>query len=611
MPPIEEEEAPLLSGAGTKEPGVPTAAQPGVQQQQLAPGQQGQTGGAGPTPMEEAGVRRSSRSTAGKPPDRYSPGQPTAVVTAANGVAAAGVSTTASAASGAGIKEPASYGEAITSPQGPFWRDAMDEEMAAHASHETWRLEKPPPGAKVIGGKWVYAIKYGSSGELERFKARYVAKGCSQTKGVDFNEVFAPTGKSATLRALLAVAAAKGYVIHQLDVKTAYLYGELKETVYMKQPEGYHSGDPEMVCRLMKALYGTRQGAREWHNKLKEVFEEMGYTVAIADPSLFVANMGDIWVIVHVDDMLIAAPSHEAANGVKATLGTKFEVKDLGVASFFLGMEIEQRDGEIVLSQRRYTKEILEQFGMAEAAPAASPLEPGFQWGRSGEGEEPFADGSEYRSVVGALLYLANNTRPDLAHAVGMLARHMAAPGAAHWAAAKRVLRYLKGTASMGLHFGGTQEPWFDGYSDSDWGQDLTRRSTTGYIFTLNGGAVSWSSKRQQTVATSTMEAEYQAASSASREGLWLRQLGCDFGLGMRPIRVYSDNSAALGLIRNPIVSNRSKHIDISHHFVRERQLRNEVIYEYIPTASNVADVFTKALPVGDFVRYRAQMGVR
>ena len=622
-----------LTGRGdqAQQPGVPAPPQAAPAPQQPAPAgqqamqqaQQGVGGEADPggaAPQEAAprlGVRVSQRANKGVPPERY---RSAAVAAVADGAAAAGVTATSGGSGGnggsskaCGIPVPQTYEEAMGSDQREQWQLAMDEEMACLLERGTWRLVEPPPGAKVIKGKWVYSLKLGPKGELERFKARYVAKGCSQREGVDYTEVFAPTGRSTTLRSLLAIAAAERYVVHQLDVKTAYLYGDIEEEVYVQQPPGYVT-DASLACRLEKALYGTRQGARAWNKKLTEEMREMGFEPTAADPSLFVGWVetaeGSVRVLVHVDDMLIAAPTHGAAEAFKAALGAKFAVKDLGVAKFFLGMEIEQRDGEIVLSQKRYSREIVEEFGMGGAAPAETPMEPGFQWGRSGE-DEPFEDGDRYRSAVGALLYLANNTRPDLAFSVGVLARHMAAPSVANWAQVKRVLRYVKGTADKGLHFGGQKEPWFEGYSDSDWGQDPSRRSTTGYVFTLNGAAVSWQSTRQRTVATSTMEAEYQAAASASREGLWLRQLGGDFGLGLGKVQVWGDNSAALSLIKNPIVSNRSKHIDIVHHFVRERHVRGEVVYEYCPTASNVADVLTKALPVGDFVRFRAQLGVR
>jgi hypothetical protein len=530
--------------------------------------------------------------------------------------AAASAVFQAEAAAGAGntdIRVPTTFEEAMASPQAEQWRQAMDEEMESQMEHGTWQLEYPPPGQKVIGVKWVFDLKRLPNGGIDRFKARLVAKGCSQREGVDFTEVFAPTGKAASLRALLAGVAAKGYVMHQVDVRTAFLNGKLEEVVYTQQPPGYHNGNPRVACRLEKALYGLRQGARAWHEALREELENLGYRAAESDPSLFVSANDQVWILVHVDDMFIAAPDHRAAGVVKSKIATKFDIKDLGEARVYLGMEITRSGGIIKLSQQAYTQELLERFGMADAAPKATPLSPGFRFQNPGESDrEQLADGSEFRSVIGALMYLATNTRPDIAQAVGVLARHMAKPTEEHWAAAKGVLRYLVGTKEMGLYFGGESAPKFEAYSDADWAGDLgSRRSTTGYVFKLNGAAVSWSSKLQATVAASSTEAEYQASASACREGLWLRKLAGDLGMGLETMQVMGDNQAALSLIRNPIVSGRSKHIDVLHHFVREREARGEVRFSYCPTNSNVADVFTKALSEGKFAQFRAELGVR
>ena len=481
------------------------APEPGVQQEQ------GQV---------EAVLRRTTRANAGVPRQRY---DPTVTVVA---VASAEVAAEAAAGAGStGIHVPEMYEEAMTSPQSDLWRQAMDEEMASQMAHDTWRLETPPPGQKVIGVKWVYDLKRLPNGGIDRFKARLVAKGYSQWAGVDFNEVFAPTVKSASLRALLAVVAAEGFVLHQVDVRTAFLNGKLEETVYMQQPLGYFSGDPRMACRLEKALYGLRQGARAWHEALRSELEKMGYDVAESDPSLFIANResaaGRVWILVHVDDMLIAALDHKAAGAVKSAIAAKFDIKDLGEARVYLGMEITRSGGIITLSQRTFTQEVLERFGMADSDPNITPLSPGFRFQNPGESNrKPLEDGSEFRSAVGALMYLATNTRPDIAQAVGALARHMAKPTEEHWAAAKGVLRYLAGTKEMGLYFGGESALKFEAYSDADWAGDLgTRRSTTGYVFKLNGAAVSWSSKLQATVAASSTEAGFQASASACREG--------------------------------------------------------------------------------------------
>lgn len=462
--------------------------------------------------------------------------------------------------------------------------------------------------------KWVFTLKRDADGNIERYKARLVAKGFQQREGVDFNEVFAPVSKHATLRTFLAVVAERGLHLHQLDVKTAFLNGDLEETIYMKQPAGYEQGGPRTVCRLRKAIYGLRQAPRAWHIKLHATLEKMGFRASKADASLFVRGHGDdaVYLLVYVDDILIASKHLAAVAAVKAELGSIFTVRDLGEAKFFLGMEITRNpvDGTIKLSQARATRDLLSKFGMDEAKIKGTPMSTATRLTRGGSKE---VDKTQvpYMELVGSLLYLASCTRPDIAQAVGALSRYMAHPTEHHWSTAKGVLRYLASTPDVGIVFkrGGCT---LVGYCDADYAGDIdTRRTTTGYVFLMGDGAVSWCSKLQPTVALSTAEAEYMAAASAVKEALWLRKLLCDFTLSSKqPVPILCDNQAALKLLVNPIVSSRSKHIDVLHHFARERVARGEVSFTYCPTDRMIADSLTKAVPEHKFLSCSSGMGL-
>lgn len=506
--------------------------------------------------------------------------------------------------------EPSTYHEAIAAPDAPDWQKAMDEEMASLKANDTWTLEPLPPGVKPIPVKWVYKVKRDSSGNVERYKARLVAKGFAQRKGIDYDEVFAPVSKHTTLRCLLAKAAAEGLHVHQLDVKTAFLNGILEEEIWIQQPLGYSEGGPGMACRLKKSLYGLKQAPRAWHKRFKTELEGLGLCASSADPGLFILEGGVMYILIYVDDALVISACDMRIKDMKGKLMSIFEMRDLGEVQHFLGMEVarDKGRGTIKLSQRRLASEMVARFGLSEAKGRDIPLSPSLKLCRGEDGldQEQFP----YSELVGGLLYLSICTRPDIAEAVGVLARYMSKPTMEHWQAAKGVLRYVVGTVGFGLVFT-KDKAGLACYCDADYAGDIdTRRSTTGYVILLHGGAVSWSSRLQPTVAASTSEAEYMAASSVVKEVLWLRVLLGELGYPYKTITISCDNQGAIKLLKNPIASQRSKHIDIMHHFVRERVARGEVAFQYCDTTRMVADIMTKPLPVSKFVFCRDHMGI-
>ena len=499
----------------------------------------------------------------------------------------------------------------------------MDEEMQSLLGNSTWVLEPTLPfGAHVIPVKWIYKLKRGSDGQVQRFKAWLVAKGFKQVPGVDFNEIYAPVSKHATLRALLAITAMEDLELNHLDVKTAFLNGDLDEVIYMQQPPGYVTGSPGTTCRLLKSLYGLRQAPRAWHLKLKSTLETLGYTPTASDPGIYVSKRpeGNVYLGVYVDDILPAAKTPAVQLEVKEQLSAIFDIRDLGPASHFLGMRITRDRPALTLKidQATMTKDLILKFSLSDAKFKSIPADPDSRLSAAVSDSEILDPALyPYAELVGSLLYLSVVTRPDISYSVGVLSRYMSKPTLAHWNAAKAVLRYLASTPEYGIVYSPSPGPSHSksllGFCDADYAGDLdTRRSTTGYMFTLHSGAISWNSRLQPTVAVSTAEAEYMAAAAAVKEALWLRTLLSELGVcSLGPVTLLTDNQASLSLLKHPISSQRSKHIDVIHHFARERVTRGEVVFHYIPTADMTADIMTKPLALPKFKHFRSLMGVK
>jgi transposase InsO family protein len=552
------------------------------------------SGGTSPPPAPIPATRTSARTNRGVPATRYAEEY---------GARANAAEVT--------ITEPENLTEALKSEYSSFWKEAADEEYKSLLSNDTWTLETPPPGVKPIPVKWIFKVKKDATGHFERFKARLVVKGFRQREGVDYNEVFAPVSKYTTVRTLLAKAAAEDLEVQQIDIKTAFLHGELEEDIYMEQPPGYEEGPPGTACKLTKSLYGLKQAPRAWYMKLNEELKDIGFIPSIADPGLFtLANKGsNIYVLIYVDDILIAGKDPATVEKVKTTILEKFEGRDLGEVTSFLGINIarDRSRGEVKLDQSGMIKAIIQEFKLEDAKTRTTPLTPSTKLSKN-EGDELDKTVYPYATLVGKLMFLTVATRPDLAYSVGTLARFLSQPTTTHWQAAKGVLRYLAYTKDKGIVYRGsagtavstpyTPTPTLTGFCDADYAGDLdTRKSTTGYLFVLSNGAISWNSKRQPTVAASTTEAEYMAAAAAVKEALWLRKLCESMDIPINPVKIHCDNQSAIKLLRNPIFSVRSKHIDVAHHFARERVQSKEVEFSYVPTTEMAADVLTKVLP--------------
>ena len=507
-------------------------------------------------------------------------------------------------------EEPASVEEAMTEE---CWRQAMQTEMKAIEDNRTWEVAELPAGQKAIGLKWVFKVKKDANGKILKHKARLVAKGYAQVQGVDFDEVFAPVARIETVIVLLALAAEGGWQVHHMDVKSAFLNGDLTETVFVRQLPGFVVGKGDKVLKLRKALYGLRQAPRAWNSKLDKELIALGFVRSKLEHAVYRrSNKGSFLLVgVYVDDLVICGPSVNDISQFKKEMMRKFNMSDLGLLSYYLGIEVKQGADGITLSQSAYAVKILENAGMLNCNPTATPMEARLKLGKREEDEvvRPF----EYRSIIGSLRYIVN-TRPDLAFSVGVVSRFMEAPSRAHWGAVKQILRYLKGTTGYGCKYGrGTEaKPLLLGYSDSDFAGDAAdRKSTTGVVYFLGSNLVAWASQKQRIVALSSCEAEYVAAAVAACQGVWLSQLIGDLlGTKEAPVKLLMDNKSAIALSKNPVHHDRSKHIDTKFHFIRECIAEGKVEVDHIGTAEQLADIFTKALGRAKFQEMRRALGV-
>jgi hypothetical protein len=372
----------------------------------------------------------------------------------------------------------------------------MSDEYQALVANGTWKLVPRPPGVNVVSGKWIFKHKYQSDGTLAQHKARWVVRGFSQQYGIDYDETFSPVVKPATIRTVLSIAASRHWPIHQLDVKNAFLHGHLNETVYCQQPPGFvDPSAPDSVCLLQKSLYGLKQAPRAWYQRFAAYIRQLGFISSASDTSLFIYKDGSsiAYLLLYVDDIVLTASTSDLLQRIIAQLHSEFAMTDLGILHHFLGISVTRTTDGLFLSQRQYAVDLLQRAGMTECHPTATPVDSKSKL--SASDGKPVADPSEYRSLAGALQYLTL-TRPDIAYAVQQVCLFMHDPRESHLALIKRILRYVKGTLSEGLHLGSGSIDSLTAYSDADWaGCPDSRRSTSGFCVYLGDNLVSWSSK--------------------------------------------------------------------------------------------------------------------
>ena len=397
-----------------------------------------------------------------------------------------------------------------------------------------------------------------------------------------------------------------------MDVETAFLNGNLDEEIYMVQPEGYGiPGKEHLVCKLKKSLYGLKQSSRCWNTVFKKYMESNKFKQSTADPCVYIRTAETMIIVaVYVDDLIVIAETEEEMKKVKQNLSARFKMKDMGKLHYCLGITIEQDSEQkcLWMHQKQY---ILKKFGLSEAKPVSTPADLSTKLERD-DGVSKDVDYISYQSMVGSLLYAAMATRPDIAQAVRVVSKFNLKPNQAHLTAVKRIFRYLKGTVSLGLRYQKSEDGVLVGYSDADWAGDQDdRHSTTGNLFMMARGPITWLSKKQGIVALSTTEAEYVALSTATQESVWLRRLLMDLNAFPNgPTVLMEDNQGAIAVAKNPIAHARTKHIDIRYHYIREAVQEQTIELKYCPTNEMLADILTKPLSKGQFEILRQAMGM-
>ncbi|GKA01962.1 retrovirus-related pol polyprotein from transposon TNT 1-94 [Tanacetum coccineum] len=469
------------------------------------------------------------------------------------------------------IFEPKNYKDALTQA---CWIEAMQEELHEFERLEVWELVPPPDKAFVITLKWIYKVKLDELGGILKNKARLVARGYRQEEGIDFEESFAPVARLEAIQFFLAFAAHMNMVVYQMDVKTTFLNGNLREKVYVSQPDGFvDPNKPNYVYKLKKALYGLKQAPRAWYDMLSSFLISNDFSKGSVDPTLFIRREGKelLLVQIYVDDIIFAASTPELCD---------------------LFAKIIPRD--IFINQSKYALESLKKYGFESCDPMDTPMVEKSKLDEDKEGKA--VDPSHYRGMIGTLLYLTAS-RPDLQFAICMCARYQARPTKKHLNVVKRIFRYLKGTIHWGLWYSKDSSIALTTFADADHaGCQDTRRSTSGSIQLLGDRLVSWLSKRRKSAAISSTEAEYIALSGCCAQVLWMRSQLTDYGFGFNKIPMYCDNKSAIALCCNNVQHSRSKHIDIRFHFIKEHVENGVIELYFINTEYQLADIFTKAL---------------
>jgi hypothetical protein len=531
---------------------------------------------------------------------------------------------------------PNTIRQAQSSPDHAHWNKAIQAEVDSLANNDTLIIEPLPHGKKLIGLKWVFKIKETAEGLIERYKARCVALGFMQILGMDYWETFSPTAKHSTVRALLAKCAQSNHHVHHMDVDTAFLYGVLPESeqVYVEIPQGYPIppelvGVPNLAGRLRKGIYGLKQAPRLWNQSLDATLRSANFTPSQIDPCLYTRtdNGQTHYVLVYVDDLIVAGPNMNRINEFKSHMSKNYRMKDLGHLNYFLGMQvaIDRSAGTIRLSQSKYINDLKKTFRVSDSIRTTNiPMQPNTVLRRTplpttsdtpsdacahkAKKAKKNSNPIQYRELVGSLMYLMVCSRPDIAFSVSYLARYLNCFDETHFAQAMKLLHYVIQTSHLGITYSrdSTVQPY--GYSDSDWGTDIeTRKSTTGYVYLMSGGAVSWKSKLQPTVALSSADAEYMALSASTQEALYLRMLCSDLHISCEdlPTVIHADNQSAMAMANNPTMTAANKHINIRHHFIRDHIKNEDVVLRYVNTLDNAADLLTKALPFESFSKHR------
>lgn len=500
------------------------------------------------------------------------------------------------------IQLPKNYDEAITSSNEKDWKEAMNSEIESLIKNQVYEeVSIGQVSKKPVGSRWVFTIKTKPSGKVDKFKARVVAKGFSQIYGIDYCETYCSVVHIMTTRLFLNYAATKGLFIKQFDIKTAFLYGNLDEEIYMLPPDGYKKQD--VLWKLKRSLYGLKQSPRMWNRRFKEFLLGINFKVSEYDNSVFYKVKPIIFVIVYVDDGLIFCENEKDGQQVMNELNDQFEMRELSV-NMYRGLQIVQLENGIFVHQANYAKKVLEAFNMSDATPSENPI-----YKLNDTDNALLPANVPYRSAVGSLAYLADTTRPDISYAVNQLARKMSAPTTNDWIRVKQVMRYIRGTFDYGIMYQNTKcgSTLLLGYSDSDYaGNETTSKSTAGYLIEYNMAAIHWKSQLQKHVTLSSSEAEVIALCTLSKELAWIRRMCIELNLlNEQPAVILCDNTSAIKIAMSEKATTRTRHLRAQDAFIREQVELKELQVKHVSAIKQKADLLTKIVSTGKFVTNR------
>ena len=491
------------------------------------------------------------------------------------------------------------------------WVNAMHEELEQFERNGVWKLVPRPKHHNVIGTKWIFKNKLNEEGKIVRNKARLVAQGYVQEEGIDYEETYAPVARLDAIRLLLSFACANDFKLFQMDVKSAFLNGIIKEEVYVEQPPRFEDADhPDWVYRLHKAVYGLKQAPRAWYEKLSSFLIAHDYVRGHVDTTLFIKKLDQKMIVVqiYVDDIIFGSSSKACCDEFANLMQNEFEMSMMGELTYFLGLQVKQMSTGLLISQEKYTRELLTKYKFKDLKGKATPMANGVKLDADEKGIN--VDQKLYRGMIGSLLYLTAS-RPDILFSVCLCARFQSNPKESHLTAVKRIFRYLIGTENLGLWYPKNHDLTLLGFCDADFaGCRIERKSTSGSCIFLGGCLISWASKKQNSIALSTAEAEYVASGTCVAQILWIKHQLEDYGIFLKNIPVMCDNTSAINLAKNPIVHSRTKHIEIRHHFIRDHISTGDVELKFIETSRQTADIFTKPLGTERFHLLVRELGM-
>lgn len=511
------------------------------------------------------------------------------------------------------LDEPQSYEDAINSPQKDEWLEAMKCEYNSLIENGVWMLVERPLNKNIIKTKWVFKVKQDTSGNFDKYKARLVARGFTQRPGVDYNQTFSPVVRHSTMRILFSIANDLDMDIDHIDVTTAFLNGKLNEEIYMEQPQGFKHNNK--VCLLQKSIYGLKQASRVWNETVHNLLTKHGYRQTKCEPCVYIkrTNYKKLTILaLYVDDFFIFSNCCKEKSYIINILSNNFNIKNLGPIKNCLGMSVhrDRTKGTILLRQSEYIKKLLSRFGMLDANGVSTPMQVNEKF------ENCDSNNSEcdlkYRELVGSLMYLNVCTRPDISYCCSLLSQFNNSFNKSHWLAAKRVIRYLKGTIDHGLLFmKNNKNPDLEAFADADWANDPNdRKSFSGFVIKLGGNTISWESRKQRCVAMSSTEAEYLSMSNSCKDILFIRNLLFELTGKYFKCELRNDNQSAIKMLSTKDCHKRTKHIDVRYHFIKDLISKNYINVTYLPTSMMVADVLTKPLSGTKHKNFMSQLNV-